>query len=706
MTNEELDSLAIARYKNIAADMIKLIQPEISYRNLDEALNYSIQKRFKNFNLKIHNNYTDKIAEGTALEMVNYIESRKPIITSAGVMWSKHSEIENPLLQLLQKFIDNRVKAKAKMFEYPVGSEMFQKYNLVQLLAKIDANALYGALGQFSCLFYNIFVAESVTTQGRSYTSASLLFFEAFLANNVKFGSLNEVIMFIHNVIGEKNERKYKDKDILDHDILPERCWYKIMMTAGFYWIPTRKEMDIVYELISSLSQEDINRLYYKNNLYEFFSNTSMKKALLYILKSLKRPFLDPNIPPEEIKVELDELVDIVYEYVYYGYQYIDRLDRVKIMPRDIDIVTDTDSNIICLDRWYRFVLNEIVKGNDLKIAHQINNLIEFIHVDEFGDQDKTKPIRIINPDLDYNFMDDEVIEKERHEHPLEITAQDGLRHSIINIMGYICSYLIVDYMERYTKNSYSYDPSTHKCKIIMKNEFLFKRLLATDGMKNYADIRELQEGKPVSKSKSLAIMGLNIDKSTLPSETRKELQKILYEDILDSKNINLVDVLKKLKLFEKNIIKLLESGDKRYYKPATVKAIYHYVNPMGTQSIKASVAYNALKDDNQEPLNLQERNAINIIKTDINSKNIEHLKIDNPAKYEQIISLMNSYPEFSDGISAVGLPASEEVPKWLIEFIDYRSIINDNLADFPLDSIGLNRYGKKPINYTNILKL
>jgi hypothetical protein len=477
------------------------------------------------------------------------------------------------------------------------------------------------------------------------------------------------------------------------------------MKTAGFYWIPNDNDMQIVMDILEGLDQEDINRLYYKNNLYNFFMNSSMRKSLVELLKMLKKPFLNPNKPPEEIKVELDAVLDLVKEYVYYGHQYIDRIDRVEVMPRKIDIVTDTDSNIISLDAWYRFVL-DIIDGEDIHIANWLYDAVEFSKCDEFGDYEKIKPVKYYEKVLDYDFMKDEVIEKDRLMNPMYVIPQDALRHSIINIMGYIGSALIVDYMERYTKNSYSYDPETHKCMIIMKNEFLFKRLLATDGKKNYADIRELQEGNPVSKSKSLAIMGLPIDKNTLPEKTKKSLQKILKEDVLDIEQIDPLVVLKKLILFEKEIISLLKKGDKSYYKPLTVKAMYNYPNPMSIQGIKASIAYNALRDPGHEALDLDARNSIDIIKTNITRDNIKPLEQTNPKKYSQIIDLMNSYIEFDSDITSIALPIGEPVPEWIIDFIDYKSIINDNIKNFPLDSLGLHRFNKSTINYSNILKL
>ena len=150
-------------------------------------------------------------------------------------------------------------------------------------------------MGEKNCILYNLHVAPSITTQARSCTSAAGLQFEMFLANNNKFSSFNEVVTFINNIISEKDEREYNDELILDNDISVEDCFGKVVLTCGFNYIPSEDDLDILWEMLNNLSQEDINRIYYKNNLYEFMENTSMTKALILLLEKLESPYLDQN---------------------------------------------------------------------------------------------------------------------------------------------------------------------------------------------------------------------------------------------------------------------------------------------------------------------------------------------------------------------------------------------------------------------------
>ena len=203
-------------------------------------------------------------------------------------------------------------------------------------------NATYGAIGRYTCTFYNIYVAEAITRQGRSYISHGIMLFESLLANNIKFNSLDEVITFISNVVKEKPERTYNDAEVLGLNITHAECFYKIMNTAdGLLWLPTEKEMQLVWERIRALPQEDINRLYYKNNLYSFCERPFILNKLIKILTLLDEPFMNPNKPPEIIKEDLDEFVSLIKEYVYYQYPYIDKLDRIEYMQRDIVLISD-----------------------------------------------------------------------------------------------------------------------------------------------------------------------------------------------------------------------------------------------------------------------------------------------------------------------------------------------------------------------------
>jgi len=316
----------------------------------------------------------------------------------------------------------------------------------------------------YSCLFYNLYAASTTTTQGRSCNSAAALFFESFLNNNVPFGSMNELIEFIHNVLEE--DHHYNDADIISIHASFDEVFMKLMSSTGFGWVPSEDEMSIIWEIVIKLDQSQLDRLFYKNNLFHFIDNIPVTQAIIYLLQTLKAPFMDPNNPPEEILEALKEFCDVLKEYVYYDKQIIDRLGKMDNLVRTVSILQDTDSAVISLDGWFQYV-RQMCFGIPMAIKNENVDAIEFI---ENGSVNTSEPIVKVE---EYSFLDDDVVEVDRLIDPMIIIPQDGLRYSIINIIAYCLTVLVNDYMEKYCQNAHT--TNERPCLITMKNEFLNK---------------------------------------------------------------------------------------------------------------------------------------------------------------------------------------------------------------------------------------
>lgn len=695
---------AIKEYRDALMMALVFSFPDLDVDEIEAGVDYSIQKRFKNQECSIENNYKKTKINGTLVDVLNYIDSKKPILTSSGVMFEKHADCRNPLSEVIMGFIIERKRIKKEMFKYPKGSDMFTRLNLGQLLQKLNANACYGTLGAATCLLYNIFVAEAITRQGRSYISCSMTLFESLLANNIKFNNLNEIITFINNIVNERNERQFSDSLVIDENITAEEAFYKVMITVDLnIWNPTNKELQLVWDYVSNLDQEDLNRLYYKNNIYSFCENKIVKDLISKILCELKTPFMDPNNPPEEIRDDLDLLVKLIYEFVYYHYFYIDKLDRIEYMERKVVAITDTDSTIISFDAWYHFV-EGLTKDDYMPIRYWKYDMVKNVKIDQFGDKDKIPMVNYVKKEEDYNFYTEEVTEYKCKRQMVNYNTQDCVKYSIVNICGYICSKLVVDYLERYTKLCGSYVEGT-PCRMVMKNEFYFLRALLTPNKRNYADLQMLQEGNIIPESNRLAIAGLPIDKATLSDDIKKGLQSILHDDILVVENIDQNVIIKKLAIMEKKIYNSIMNGETKYYKPDDVGSITSYdKDPMQVNGITAIVMYNAMRDNDMPALNLEERNRVIKIKLDITNKNVHNIKDTHPEHYNKLISHIERVG--IKKVQTLALPLDVPVPDWVMGFIDTSEIINDNLSNMPIESIGLQRLNNDNINYSNIINL
>ena len=575
-------------------------------------------------------------------------------------------------------------------------------------VSKIDANGFYGATGMSSCLFYNLNVAASTTSAGQSAISVAGMSFESFLANNVKFRSLSEITTYIINVSEENNT--FMDHQILDKDIPVEMVFEKLITTCGHGYAPSEDDMEVAWVMLLQQPQNVLNRLFYKSNLFAFMANNHLEKLMISLLVKMEKPYLDPNDIPEEIEAELNVFWDILREYVFYNHGYIDRIDRLTYLPRKVTAVIDTDSNIIILDPWFKYWRDK-VSDIPMRIKHIEEKIVpNVIEYDEYGDAVLVEPFDIIDPDLDFDFENDEIIELKRVMKPDKVLAEDALRFSIINILAYCLGEMVNEAMIDYTKHTGSYR-ETKKCRLIMKNEFLFKKLLITSAKKNYASIIELQEGKQVDNV--LDMKGLSMMKSTLNKTAQDKLKNLLYEDILKDPNISPMKIVRKLRVIERQIYESLKSGEKKFYKPLAIKSMGSYDDPIRISGVKASIVWNALKDPEDETIDLTTRNSIEVVKISLNPKLVEDIKDTYPEVYARANTFFNgqglnmnpSELKRMQNITAIAIPLDTKVPKWVLEFIDYNTIINDNITNFAniLESLGVKMV-KGSVNYTNIL--
>lgn len=691
----------IYKYKNVMKNIIDKLGLPLKEFEINEGIEYAINTTFKNCSVEVHNNYTDKTAIMDLLSLSNELLVKKPIMTTKGVLFKRHGTVKNPFYNLIQFFCDMRDKAKEEMKKYPKGSEEYNKYNMLQSNYKVSCNAIYGCAANNTSIFYNFYTASAITGQGRGCITASIMMFESLLANNIKFGSLTEICTFIDNTISDLKlsiNNKFIDKNVLDRDISIEETFLKLMRNCGENsYVPSDRDAEVIWRILNNCNQRVINVLYYKSNLYKFYENKRIKNLILKILEDLNEPFLNPNKVPEEIKDNLSMFYDLVYEYVYYRHIYIDKLGRVNNMVRDVVLITDTDSCIVSFNNWYKCCLKDTV-GVPLKIKYTKTQIEE--HADRIIlDFQKTEPTE------EYDFYNDKLVDIKRKKYPVVIIEEDGLRFSIINIISNVTGKLILDYMELFSEN-YNTKTEGRKCLLIMKNEFLFKTILLSIGKKkNYADLQLVQEGNIIPYDKQLDIKGMPFTKAGTSESTAKELSDILEFDILRASIIDQIDIVRKIATLEKKIYRSLKNKEMKYYKPVRMKAMSSYKEPMSEQPIKASYAYNYVLLPGEIAINLDDLNSVFIIKVDITNKNIDKMMESDPERYLKFKKLLEM-KEYKNKITSIALPYDQQLPDWIIPFIDYTTIIQDNVKTFPLESIGITRDNQNNTTYTNIVKV
>ena len=129
----------IQNYAQVMVDGLRNSFPQLTEDQLRRAIDWSVNKRIYNGPASLDNNYTKRRMDGTVLDIIKYIETLEPILTSSGVLFKKHKEAANPMAKMIMGFLDKRAQYKKTMFKYPRGSAEFERYNLLQLLEKLNA---------------------------------------------------------------------------------------------------------------------------------------------------------------------------------------------------------------------------------------------------------------------------------------------------------------------------------------------------------------------------------------------------------------------------------------------------------------------------------------------------------------------------------------------------------------------------------------
>ena len=126
-------SSTINEYKDTMMKVMKMYV-DCDDRLLSNAIDYSINKRYQKNLCHVDNSYTKQTNQMSLLALSDYIMDRQPIVTAHGTMFKKHADVPNPMGTVIQLFLDQRGIDKKKMFQFPKGSEEYEKYNLMQIL--------------------------------------------------------------------------------------------------------------------------------------------------------------------------------------------------------------------------------------------------------------------------------------------------------------------------------------------------------------------------------------------------------------------------------------------------------------------------------------------------------------------------------------------------------------------------------------------
>jgi hypothetical protein len=382
--------------------------------------------------------------------------------------------------------------------------------------------------------------------------------------------------------------------------------------------------------------------------------------------------FMDPYTVPPIISREMNELAKLIMEYCFTDYLSPDSIAKLNHNKRNTILLVDTDSNVINANLFIRFILDEILPGQTFNRKRLYNDMI------------------------------------------------------CANILASILARCVEVLLERYGV-VHNADESARK-ELSMKNEFFFRRFFLMNTKKRYATSIALREGHIVYPFKT-EIKGLDFIKAGVTDDVTEKFTTILENHVLFSEELELHNMMREIRRFEKEIQLSLQNGGVEYLKTMSYKTERAYKNPWQTQVFKAVMVWNMIVPEQK----IYSLNKVKLAKLIVNDESdLEAIRSTHPQIHRAILDNvfhakahqfyppggLSNNPEtrqkeeekaaadatamIKSGMKAIAIPASvTQIPDWIRPLIDYQTIMADICNSFRsvLDSFRIDEIPLKTPN-------
>ena len=657
------ESVYIEEYKKRMIEAIQSIHPTWGEEDIDNILNDMIKKKVSNPKTELDNNYTHQHNyDASLISVFDWILKDEPIISGNGTFYKNQYQAFNPIGKMLMTWLADRKAVKKEMFKIEdTDSDEYKNLDRKQATIKINVNSYYGGSGAPSSAFYSAYSGPATTNSAQVVISTTMNMFESFVADNYNFIDLNEFFDWVHCIFSN-----YKDPDdfirFISKEELFDRLSNKLIKCKDI-------DLTILREFIDNLTDDERKVFYYKNNLIEFIDDyPNIQDLYRQVFENVvnheysdfdklkengtlpnkekkkkdwekyvnKEYFMDPNSVPDSIKEYIIKLTDYFVQYVYSPYLAFDRVYRLKNFKRKVVTVIDTDSNILALDTFVNYTLDNVLTNDgNCYGRNRLHNV--FITVNTI------------------TYAITEVVSK--------ILA---LHAKSINI------------------------PEEFRPNLNMKNEFMFTKLVIAKTKKRYLSKVMLREGNLMKKPK-IDIKGFDFVKATTSAEA-ESFFKMLIDKYIMGDDIDTKAILNELNQYSRKIENLIRNGDVTYLPNTTAKPLSAYKNPNSTQAVLACTAWNLLYPN--KILDVPSKPKLLKLKI-FSESDIESMRYKYPREYEIIkekifhdsTGMFITYDKKGNvkikGLTAICIPAAEKIPECLIDYIDYSTMINNIIAPF-----------------------
>lgn len=604
-------------------------------------------------------------------KLINFCIKEGAILTGYGSWFKNQHKFDSSICKLLKFLMEGRDVVKGKM--NALLAEGIAKTDLKvstkdteQKIWKLLANSFYGAYGERGFIFFNPDMGPSITYTGRMIIGHTLYSFETTLDDNHFFINKEDVSYHLMRCVESYIEFGEEFGKFGENPHL-EECTYEHLFNkiVGYChptdssWIPE----EVVKEALDNIPESFYPAIFFRGQMAKFLEYSNLKSGMIehlqdYDIAEAEYKWMEKKKPAS--MAFLNEIWGYIRHWVASPYLIPNIEERVLHMKRRVVILTDTDSCFLGVDKlllWTRDVLGLDIEDPDKQISH-------------------------------VNFY--------------------------ILIMRLMSDHCMMEFGKGMNV------PEDYRWMLYFKSEYFYKRLILTNGKKNYIGLMTYQEGSKLrNKAGGLGeidIKGLQIKKSGTAKATGKMHKDLIETYLLRSEEMDRFALLNKLTQFEQDIYRdVIDEGSLNFVKPASYKNPKFYKNPEGMPIYRGVTTWNALFPD--DPIKPSETARICKISV-LNNYDLflEHMEAYDGDDKNHIIDTITRlyFDEKSNekmaakGLNWFAMPYNiEQIPAWLRPMINIRDEVSSNIAPILpiLESVDIRVASGNVTTFTNILK-
>jgi len=360
-------------------DTLKIRFPNLKESAIRKMIEKDIEKNFVEKEAILFNSFTNVKSPVPLSKVASKIITeglKQPIITGNATLYRNQNEAatlgsENLAAEMIDFFLKERKVAKNKMLQYENSNpDLSKKYNVTQSLIKVIVNSYFGVFGENRSQFYDVNTPESITYTGAIVSTTSIVSFEMLFGNNIFLKEVEDVYEYIRMSLKSKSSSKIEEMldrslDSISHKKVAKYLSKMVIEKNEFTY-------EKILDFISELSYEDLNIIYYKNNLLKFIENSNEMSKQFRLL-------FTKELTEEKEKSVMIKILEYLNQYIFLTEFFIpERMEIVETCKRKAIIVCDTDSNFLYLDPIYKFLINRYeLEDNNETLLKVLNKLIE-----------------------------------------------------------------------------------------------------------------------------------------------------------------------------------------------------------------------------------------------------------------------------------------------------------------------------------------